>query len=102
MPDGDITWRARELREAAGVSQRAMARHVGVAQSTLAGWERGAVIRYGLAKPHAARRWRAALRLLERTNPPPGPPAVIVVVHDHPARGEGTAPAPSDATGPGT
>jgi transcriptional regulator with XRE-family HTH domain len=63
--------RARQLREQAGVSQRQMARHVGVSQSTIAAWEDGRVTLVGLAKPEAARRWRAVLRFLDVTSSPP-------------------------------
>ena len=60
--------RARQLREAAGVSQRQMAAHVGVAPSVLASWEAGRIVVPGLAKPEAARRWLAALRFLDATS----------------------------------
>ena len=44
-----------------------MADFAGVAQSTLAAWEDGRVRWPGATRPHAARRWRAALALLEAT-----------------------------------
>ena len=69
MTGPGLTGRARQLREAAGVSQARLARHVGVAQSVLAAWEDGRITCPGLRLPEAARRWLAVLRLLDA---PPG------------------------------
>ncbi len=49
----ELTARARELRVAAGVSQRAMAAHAGVAQSTIASWETGRITAPGVARSRA-------------------------------------------------
>jgi transcriptional regulator with XRE-family HTH domain len=70
VADRSLTAWARELREQAGVSQRAMAAHVGVAPSVLAAWEDGRIIVPGLTRPEAARRWYATLRLLDATSSP--------------------------------
>ena len=67
VADRELRARARALREAAGVSQRQMAAHAGVAQSVLASWEAGRVLVPGAARPEAARRWMAVLRLLDAT-----------------------------------
>jgi transcriptional regulator with XRE-family HTH domain len=64
---GDLLARARELRETAGVSQRQMAAHVGIAQSVLASWETGRIAAPGAARPAAARRWLAALQFVDAT-----------------------------------
>jgi len=69
--DRDLMARARALREAAGVSQRQLAAHAGVAQSVLASWEAGRVLAPGAARPQAARRWLAVLRLLDATSREP-------------------------------
>ena len=68
MTGPGLTGRARQLREAAGVSQARLARHVGVAQSVLAAWEDGRITCPGLRRPEAARRWLAVLRLLDATS----------------------------------
>lgn len=71
-PVSSLLARSREPREQAGVSQRRMAAHVGVAPSVLAAWEDGLIIPPGLTRPEAARPWIAVLRLLDATAPREG------------------------------
>jgi hypothetical protein len=47
-----------------------MAAHAGVGQSVLASWETGRILAPGQARPEAARRWLAVLRLLDATSGP--------------------------------
>ena len=67
MAGRSLTAQARELRQAAGVSQRQMAAHVGVAPSVLVAREDGRITAPGLTRPDAARRWIAVLRLVAAT-----------------------------------
>jgi transcriptional regulator with XRE-family HTH domain len=63
----ELRARAAELREGANVSQRAMARFCGCAQSVLAGWESGRITAPGVGNSAAARKWWSVLHLLALT-----------------------------------